>query len=175
MGWLSAPSTRLSAAPRAVGYGDKAAAERGRDQLRRLYNTKRWLDPESGVRRRVITHDNTECQMRETLLIGECHAPNSSVVDQIKSHRGNLVLFWDEANLQALCKKCHDREKQRMDNAAALPGGAKVCNNNLADPTPLQFGDFLSHVRRNSSRKLPARSARRSDRPEPGNLGAARI
>jgi len=125
MGWLSAPSTRLSAAPRAVGYGDKAAAERGRDQLRRLYNTKRWLDPETGVRRRVITHDNTECQMRETLLIGECHAPNSSVVDQIKSHRGNLVLFWDEANLQALCKKCHDREKQRMDNAAALPGGGK--------------------------------------------------
>ena len=32
------------------------------------------------------------------------------MVDHIIPHKGNLELFWDEDNLQALCKPCHDRK-----------------------------------------------------------------
>jgi 5-methylcytosine-specific restriction protein A len=34
----------------------------------------------------------------------------ASVVDHIKPHRKNQVLFWDQSNWQALCKACHDRK-----------------------------------------------------------------
>lgn len=32
----------------------------------------------------------------------------ATVVDHIKPHRGDSVLFWDKDNWQALCKHCHD-------------------------------------------------------------------
>jgi 5-methylcytosine-specific restriction enzyme A len=34
----------------------------------------------------------------------------ATVVDHIKPHRGNVDLFWDAGNHQALCKQCHDRK-----------------------------------------------------------------
>lgn len=34
------------------------------------------------------------------------------VCDHIQPHRGNWYLFWDETNLQTLCKRCHDKIKQ---------------------------------------------------------------
>ncbi|WP_330848890.1 HNH endonuclease [Mangrovicoccus ximenensis] len=43
-----------------------------------------------------------------------CHAP-AQVVDHIQPHRGDQSLFWDVSNWQALCKCCHDREKQRQE------------------------------------------------------------
>lgn len=34
----------------------------------------------------------------------------ATVVDHITPHRGDMTLFWDMANWQPLCKKCHDRK-----------------------------------------------------------------
>lgn len=39
----------------------------------------------------------------------------ATVVDHVKPHRGDAVLFWDTTNLQSLCKLCHDSVKQRME------------------------------------------------------------
>ncbi|NTW70657.1 MAG: HNH endonuclease [Eubacteriaceae bacterium] len=39
----------------------------------------------------------------------------SEVVDHIIPHRGNKVIFWDESNWQALCKKCHDKKTRTED------------------------------------------------------------
>lgn len=39
----------------------------------------------------------------------------ATVVDHIKPHRGDKVLFWDESNWQPLCKKCHDRKTRALD------------------------------------------------------------
>ena len=39
----------------------------------------------------------------------------ATIVDHIKPHRGDEVLFWNEKNWQPLCKKCHDR-KTRMND-----------------------------------------------------------
>lgn len=46
----------------------------------------------------------------------------ASVVDHIKPHRGDLALFWDRANWQALCKPCHDGHKQRAERTGAVVG-----------------------------------------------------
>ena len=39
----------------------------------------------------------------------------ATVVDHIKPHRGDPVLFWDEANWQPLCKACHDKKTMTED------------------------------------------------------------
>ena len=36
----------------------------------------------------------------------------ATVVDHIKPHRGDRLLFLDPKNLQSLCKPCHDSDKQ---------------------------------------------------------------
>ena len=51
-----------------------------------------------------------------------CKLPNApaSVVDHIKPHKGDYDLFWDEANHQALCKRCHDIKTATEDMAALV-------------------------------------------------------
>lgn len=39
----------------------------------------------------------------------------ASVVDHVRPHRGDVRLFWDQANWQALSKPCHDRKTARED------------------------------------------------------------
>lgn len=41
------------------------------------------------------------------------------IVDHVVPHRGDMVLFWDQANWQSLCKPCHDSVKQ-AEEAAGL-------------------------------------------------------
>ncbi|MDY2838059.1 MAG: HNH endonuclease [Bilifractor sp.] len=43
-------------------------------------------------------------------------AKPATVVDHIVPHRGDLRLFWDRSNWQALCKKCHDKKTGREDS-----------------------------------------------------------
>ena len=37
----------------------------------------------------------------------------STTVDHVVPYRGNPVLFWDETNWAALCKRCHDAKTAR--------------------------------------------------------------
>lgn len=39
----------------------------------------------------------------------------SSVVDHIIPHRGDMALFWDSSNWQAMNKDCHDAKTARED------------------------------------------------------------
>jgi 5-methylcytosine-specific restriction endonuclease McrA len=39
----------------------------------------------------------------------------ATVVDHIKPHRGDKILFWDQSNWQPLCKKCHDHKTKTED------------------------------------------------------------
>lgn len=39
----------------------------------------------------------------------------ATVADHIEPHRGDASLFWNPANLQSLCKLCHDSIKQKME------------------------------------------------------------
>jgi len=75
----------------------------------KLYNSAQW--------RRMSNKklsDEPICQICEKHL--------STAVDHIEPHRGDLKLFFNYNNLQALCKKCHSKktakeqhEKQKND------------------------------------------------------------
>ncbi|MFG6550307.1 HNH endonuclease [Sulfitobacter sp. M21595] len=120
---LSSLPPRLAAAPLAVGYATPQDAERARDRarvqgnnLRRLYRTKRWRE----TRLEVLERDGWTCRQTGVFLTGRYPAADSPVIDHIKKPEGNLALFWDLANLQAVSKAWHDSEKQRQERAAAI-------------------------------------------------------
>ena len=43
-----------------------------------------------------------------------CTAP-ATVVDHIMPHKGNPALFWNRANWQPLCQRCHNSAKQSAE------------------------------------------------------------
>ncbi len=42
---------------------------------------------------------------------------SATLVDHVRPHRGDMALFWDATNWQALCKRCHDVVKQAVEHA----------------------------------------------------------
>ena len=70
-------------------------------QHQELYQSARW----QRLRRRLLL---------KYPLCAECERQGwitqATVVNHIKPHKGNPELFWDEDNLQTLCKSCHDRK-----------------------------------------------------------------
>ena len=120
MGRLKGLPKTLHAAPASFGYspdgGPKSEQARARaagNRLRPLYSLKPWRD----LRLVILERAEWMCQGCEVphLLIGKPPAPHSPVIDHITPHKGNLFLFWDETNLQAVCKFYHDGEKQRLE------------------------------------------------------------
>ena len=77
----------------------KSAYERGYDA--------RWR----GYRLDFLAR-NPFCMMR-----GEGCTLVAIVVDHIKRHGGDRVLFWDVKNHQSLCDHCHNVHKQRQEHA----------------------------------------------------------
>ena len=39
----------------------------------------------------------------------------ATVVDHVIAHKGDMGLFWDKNNWQALCKHCHDTKTAKVD------------------------------------------------------------
>ncbi|MBI1621489.1 HNH endonuclease [Aquamicrobium zhengzhouense] len=96
--------------PPRLGYqpGNERERSRHRDSTqgwRAWYKTARWQK----LRWSVLVRDLFTCQM-----CSRAEADTSLLVgDHIKPHRGDETLFWDASNIQCLCKRCHDRHKQR--------------------------------------------------------------
>ncbi len=44
----------------------------------------------------------------------------ATVVDHKVPHQGDMRLFWEETNHQALCKPCHDSDKAREEREQGL-------------------------------------------------------
>jgi 5-methylcytosine-specific restriction endonuclease McrA len=82
-------------------------------QYKHLYNTKRWYR----LRWRQL-QDFPLCAM--CAAIGR--VASATVADHITPHRGDVVLFFDERNLQSLCKPCHDGAKQQLEKSGTLRG-----------------------------------------------------
>ena len=97
-----------------IGYArdDEAARHRYRDSTqtyRRWYKTARWQK----LRWAVLVRDLFKCQRPQC---GRVEANTSQLVaDHKVPHRADERLFWDESNLQCICKQCHDRDKQREE------------------------------------------------------------
>lgn len=78
-----------------------------------LYNTKRWYQ--------LRWH-----QLQAEPLCRRCAAQGRTVeariADHVVAHRGDETLFFDAANLQSLCKQCHDSAKQREEKTGVVVG-----------------------------------------------------
>lgn len=105
---LSAPPPRLGSAP--IDTPGRDRERNSFNPLRALYNTARW----KRLRMATFERDDFTCQM-----CGRLEGNTSLLVaDHRRPHRGDLTLFWDDANIQTLCASpCHSKHKQRLEQA----------------------------------------------------------
>lgn len=77
---------------------------------KRWYKTKRWQQ----LRWAVLVRCRFTCGMCGAIVSNS----RNLVADHKRPHRGDEALFWDDANLWAVCKPCHDGEKQRIERGS---------------------------------------------------------
>ena len=86
-------------------------------QEQKRYDSERGTSTERGYGARWQRYRKS--YLRTHPLCVECMQERkivpSMVVDHIKPHHGDDVLFWARENHQALCKKCHDRKTAKLD------------------------------------------------------------
>ena len=100
---------KLKQAPR-----DEASRSKMRDATqpwRAWYRSPRWR----ALRPKILQRDLYLCRQTGVLLVGKYPAEDSPVVDHIRPHHGDPVLFWDEDNLQSGAKGWHDSVKQSLE------------------------------------------------------------
>ncbi len=82
---------------------------------RRWVKTARW----QRLRWSVLVRDLFTCQKCKRIETDT----SQLVADHKTPHRGDERLFWDDANLQCLCKTCHDVVKQTEEQASVHQRG----------------------------------------------------
>jgi len=99
--------------PSFLNHSERFKAERAKAQQAKrdpvaqaLYATRQWKE----LRAQVLREANGRCATKN------CARP-ACIVDHVRPHRGSNSLFFDRDNLQALCKRCHDRKTARYDGA----------------------------------------------------------
>ena len=69
----------------------------------------RWQQTSKGFLKKHPLCQCPECQE------GKIRVVESTVVDHIIPHRGDMKLFWDPNNWQAMAKPCHDKKTASED------------------------------------------------------------
>lgn len=86
---------------------------RPRDEIDKLYKTKRWRD----LRQVVIARDFGMCQ--------ECkrrgRKTRGTIIHHIVEAREDLSLFWSVDNLECICVACHNREHPERSGGKKKP------------------------------------------------------
>lgn len=93
----------------------------GKAEWTHLYNKRKWRAYSKAFREsRPLC---VRCQAEGRLV-------PTQVCDHIVSHRGDLGLFWDTANHQPLCKRCHDLKSAKEDGGGRqnLPASEQKAN-----------------------------------------------
>lgn len=80
-----------------IGESGKTRSER--EEYRKLYKNRKYLKI-----RKIFMAKHPFCEI--------CGRPATDL-DHIVPHRGNLKLFWDQKNWQALCHSCHSKKTKR--------------------------------------------------------------
>ena len=92
----------LTTGRRCRAHAVEAEHARPNYALRRWYRTPRW----KSLRAQIVREAGYTCaHCRKVVLRLE--------VDHISKHEGDPRRFWNRANLQALCRRCHQRKTQR--------------------------------------------------------------
>lgn len=73
------------------------------DEYRKLYFTKKWRT----LRGIILTRDQYRCQRCKVILTSGRSDPRSAIVHHKQLHKGDLTLFYDTDNLEAVCWNCH--------------------------------------------------------------------
>ena len=81
--------------------------------MARLYDRRRW-------RRRSKQFLAAHPLCRKHQEIGRTAL--AVLVDHIRPHRGDVELFWNEANWQGLCKTDHDAAKAELESTGRIRG-----------------------------------------------------
>ncbi len=106
-------------------------------QHRQQVNARRGITAERGYTgawrkaRAAYLRAHPLCECDECKALGRVLP--ATVVDHIKPHRGDMSLFWDRTNWQAMSKPCHDRKRARYDAASVDP--AASCSSDPASST----------------------------------------
>ena len=81
-----------------------ALAEQARPNyaIRRWYRTPRWR----ALRAQVLREAAYQCAQCRRIVA-------ALQIDHREKHHGDPSRFWDRANLQALCGRCHGKKTQR--------------------------------------------------------------
>jgi len=97
--------------PRVQTIGNRLSVSPGylRPDGRKLSPSARGYDRRWEKARALFLRAHPLCQCRECDE-GRKRITPAEVVDHVKPHRGNMALFWDELNWQAMSKRCHDRK-----------------------------------------------------------------
>lgn len=90
-------------------------------EYRRLYQSPAWR---KHLRPTILARDLYRCQRCHTPLTQGRSKPTDAVVNHKKPHRGDLLLFADPDNLEAVCKKCHDSAIQAEEAGKRVTFGA---------------------------------------------------
>lgn len=87
-----------------------AVEPRPRDEIDKLYKTKRWRD----LRQVVLARDYGMCQ--------ECKRRGLTTKGTIIHHkvdaREDLTMFWSADNLECICPACHNAEHPERSGGA---------------------------------------------------------
>ena len=119
MGKLARLAGGLTPLPYRLAFAADIAPDgkRTRDQVqhwRRWYKTADW----QRLRWSILVRDLFTCAMCKRI-----EADTSQLVaDHKVPHRGDRTMFMDPANLQCLCKGCHDSAKQAAEKAGRFGG-----------------------------------------------------
>lgn len=97
-----------------------APAVHGRQEEKRLSSRQRGYSSRWDRASRAYRAEHPLCRACE----GLGRVTPSQVVDHIKPHRGDMELFWDRGNWQALCKRCHDIKTATEDSGLTLGASA---------------------------------------------------
>jgi len=93
-------------------FGHRTEAQRNRaHDAQRGSSRQRGYTSQWERARKVFLDANPLCVMCER----ENTISPATIVDHIRPHRGYWQLFWDKTNWQPLCKRHHNREKQREE------------------------------------------------------------
>lgn len=69
-----------------------------------------------------------------------CHMAPATHVDHIVPHRGDDRLFFDPANLQALCRSCHSSKTAKQDGRWGQPKSDIPMKGTTPDGLPTDRG-----------------------------------
>lgn len=99
-----------------VPAGDRCACQRLQDRARKARHDAN----RPSARERGYDRDWQKERANFLALNPWCIRCNAAatVVDHIRPHRGDRWLFWNKANWQSLCGRCHNSDKQREERAS---------------------------------------------------------